>query len=216
MPFDAPGLTPLTQANGFSLWHYRTTDSRAAVLAPGYFAPVADRLRPGDVLVVQAADATALMSIRADGTAATGVTLDAAAAGLALTRSATQRFGVVQAAEAVARSIALGPLPAIATAGVEIAASATVLGPIASLAFSLLRPDGSPAAPGLTVPVLGGVATAVFQAPPLGDGYRIRAADADDAGLSALSPPFTVAPPPRLLLERGGLLLAEQGGALRL
>jgi len=216
MPFDAPGLTVLTQANGFSLWHYRTADSRAAVLAPGYFAPVADRLRAGDVLIVQAADATALMSVRADGTAASGLTLDTAATGLSLTRSATQVFSVAQTAEAVVRTIELGPLPGIVTAGGEVVASATVLGPIASLAFSLLGEDGAPVAPIQTVPVLGGIATTSFPAPALGGGYRIRAADAADPTLSVLSPPFAVALPARLLLEQGGLLLTEQGDALLL
>ena len=96
MPFDPRGLTALTQANGFSLWHYRTTDQRAAVLAAGYFAPVADRLRAGDLLIVQAADATALLPVRADGAAAPGVTLDSTGTGLALTRSATQLLTVAR------------------------------------------------------------------------------------------------------------------------
>lgn len=216
MPFDALGLTALTQANGFSLWHYRTTDTRAAVLAPGYFAPVADRLRAGDVLIVQAADATALVPIRADGTAAAGLTLDSAAAGLALTRSATQVIDLSQAADAVVRSIALAPLPGIVTFGEEVVATATVAGPIASVAFSLLDEDGAAVAPTQAVPVVAGVATASFPPPAPGGGYRIHAADAADPTLFVLSPPFAVALEGRLLLEQGGRLLAEQGGALLL
>ncbi|MBW8267899.1 hypothetical protein [Caldovatus aquaticus] len=216
MPFDALGLTVLTQANGFSLWHYRTADSRAAVLAPGYFAPVADRLHAGDVLIVQAADATALVPIRADGTAAAGLTLDSAAAGLALIRSATQVIDLSQAADAVVRAIVLAPLPGIVVAGQEVVATATVAGPIAAVVFGLLDQTGAAAAPAQTVPVAGGIAAASFPAPAPGDGYRVRAADAADPTMVALSPPFSAVLPGRLLLEQGGLLLTEQGVALLL
>lgn len=217
MPFDPRGLTALTQANGFSLWHYRTTDPRTAVLGTGYFATVADRLRAGDLLIVQAADATALLPVRADGAAAPGVTLDSAGTGLALTRSATQLLTVTQAATAVPRAIALAPPPGVVEAGETVTAVAAVTGLIASVAFGLLDAAGTPVQPAQTVAVVAASAAASFTAPATaGSGYRIRAADAADPTLATLSPPFGVAAPARLLLETGGLLLAEHGGALRL
>jgi outer membrane protein assembly factor BamB len=35
MPFIASDLSALSAANGFTLWHYRTSDSRADTEAPG-------------------------------------------------------------------------------------------------------------------------------------------------------------------------------------
>ena len=216
MSFDPRGLTALTQANGFTLWHYRTADARAAVLAAGYFAAAADRLRAGDVIIVQAADATALLPVRADAATAAGVTLDSAGAGLALTRSATQHFTITQAATAVLRVIQIAPLPGVVTTGEAIAIAAAVTGPIARIAFTLLDETGAAVQPTQTVSVAAGTAAASFAAPVPGNGYRIRAADPDDALLAALSPPFAAAPPARLLIEAGALLLAEQGSALQL
>ena len=43
MPFIATGLSALATANGFTLWHYRTDDDRAAVLA------VFDSISPPEV-----------------------------------------------------------------------------------------------------------------------------------------------------------------------
>jgi len=48
MPFIATNLTVLSAANGFTLWHYRTTDSRTETEAAGYFTPAADRVRVDD------------------------------------------------------------------------------------------------------------------------------------------------------------------------
>ena len=66
MPFIASDLSALSAANGFTLWHYRTSDSRADTEAPGYFTPGADRLRVGDIILVQASDGTTMLPIRAE------------------------------------------------------------------------------------------------------------------------------------------------------
>ena len=63
MPFIATNLSPLSAANGFTQWHYRTTDSRADTEAAGYFAPAVGRLRVGDIVLVQARDATTMLPI---------------------------------------------------------------------------------------------------------------------------------------------------------
>lgn len=53
MPFAPADLSVLAYANGFTLWHYATPDAQAAVTAPGYFAPAAAMLRPGDVILAR-------------------------------------------------------------------------------------------------------------------------------------------------------------------
>lgn len=47
-------LSVLAYANGFTLWHYTTNDTAAAVLADGYFAAARDLLRQGDMLLLTA------------------------------------------------------------------------------------------------------------------------------------------------------------------
>ncbi len=43
-------LSALTYANGFTLWHYKTTDTAAVVDTAGYFNDAAGMLRVGDFL----------------------------------------------------------------------------------------------------------------------------------------------------------------------
>ncbi len=88
MPFSDSALSALTTANGFTLWHYRTQDDRAAVLAPGYFSAAAQRLLPGDIVIVQAADVHRAGAIRG-GRCPLGVTVDGSGSAPALLRSAT-------------------------------------------------------------------------------------------------------------------------------
>lgn len=54
MTFSARELSVLAYANGFTLWHYRTADPMAALLAPdgGYFAAADELLRPGDQILL--------------------------------------------------------------------------------------------------------------------------------------------------------------------
>lgn len=57
MPFSARELSVLAYANGFTLWHYRTADPLAALLAPdgSYFAAADELLRPGDQILLSLA-----------------------------------------------------------------------------------------------------------------------------------------------------------------
>ncbi len=214
MPFLSSGLAALTTANGFTLWHYRTGDDRAAVLAPGYFAPAAARLLPGDIVIVQAADATALVPIRGGSVAGGGVTVDGSGGAPALLRSATLLADVAVAATAIARAIVLDPLPALLLPGDTLVAGAAVTGPIAQVTMHFRTAAGTDVAPPQTVPVLAGRAEAGFTAPQPGGGFRLLAVDAADPMTSSLSPPFAVTQPPRLLSEAGGTLLLESGGNL--
>jgi hypothetical protein len=216
MPFSASALSALTSANGFTLWHYRTDDDRATVLAPGYFAAATALLRPGDIVIVQASDATALVPIRGGTVAGGGVTLEGSGTAPALRRSATLLAEVMVTASAIARAIVLDPLPGIIVVGETLAVSATITGPIGQITFVLADANGSDAAPPETVPVIAGRAAASIATTVTGSGFRIRAFEPADPTLFTLSPPIVVAPPPRLLTEAGGRLLLENGAALLL
>ena len=61
MAFEPRDLSVLAYANGFTLWHYRTSDQRAVLTddagcrpgpANGYFAAANELLRRGDQIVV--------------------------------------------------------------------------------------------------------------------------------------------------------------------
>lgn len=52
MAFSSRELSVLAYANGFTLWHYRTGESWAALLAPGYFLAADELLRPGDQILL--------------------------------------------------------------------------------------------------------------------------------------------------------------------
>ena len=212
VPFSPDDFGALIQSDGFTLWHYRTADTRAAVVASGYFAPVAARLSPGDLLILQAADALALLPVRAGPALGTGVTLDGAVGALRLVRSAAQRFSFSQTAQAVVRSLVLGPMAASMVAGSAFAVSATVSGPVSQVVFTVRDGSGAALPPAKTVAVRNGRAATSFQAPPIGTGYRVHVEDAQDPTVQALSRAFSVGPDLRLLLlEDDTPLLTEAG-----
>jgi hypothetical protein len=51
MSYQSKNLSVLAYANGFTLWHYSTTDAAATVDSAGYFNNAADMLRVGDILI---------------------------------------------------------------------------------------------------------------------------------------------------------------------
>lgn len=216
MPFSTANLTPLIQGTSFSLWHYRTTDTRVAVTAAGYFATVAGSLRPGDLMVLQAADAMALLPIRVGPALGTGVTLDGAIGPLNTVRSVAQGFSLTQATSASVLSIILAPFAAAVIAGTSIPVSATVVGPISQVAFTLRDGAGAVIPPVRVVAVSGGSAGTSFAAPPVGTGYRIRAENSADPTLGQTSRSFNVGTDLRQLLAEDDLrLLTEAGDILK-
>lgn len=217
MPFDSASLAALIQGNSFSLWHYRTADSRATVTAAGYFAAVAGSLRPGDMMVLQAADAMAVLPIRVGPALGTGITLDGAIGPLNTARAVAQGFSFAQAASAVVvRTIILAPFAAGIVAGTTIPVSATVTGPVAQVAFTLTDGAGAVVPPVQLVAVSGGVASTGFAAPAIGSGYRIRAEDVSDPTVGVTSPSFNVGPDLKLLLLQDDTrLLTEDGDILK-
>jgi len=216
VPFSSANLTALVQGNSFTLWHYRTADSRTTVTAPGYFAAAAANLKPGDLMMLQTADAVALLPVRPGPLLGTGVTLDGAVGPLNTVRSVAQGFGFGQAAAAVVRTIILAPFAAGIVVGTSIPVSATVTGPVSAVVFSLRDGAGTLVPPVQTVPVSGGAATASFPAPPIGTGYRILVEDVADPAVAAVSRSFNVGADLQLvLLESDGKLLTEGGSILK-
>jgi|TARA_R110000772_G_scaffold157013_1_gene268276 hypothetical protein len=51
MALDATNLTPLSTGNGFTLWHYTTTDAVATVRAANYFLAEVARMNKGDLII---------------------------------------------------------------------------------------------------------------------------------------------------------------------
>jgi len=66
MAFQSKDLSVLAYANGFTLWHYTTTDLGAAVDTAGYFDEASEMVRIGDML---------LANVDTDGTPASGIYL---------------------------------------------------------------------------------------------------------------------------------------------
>lgn len=54
MAFDPKNLSALAYANGFTLWHYRTSDPIADIAVTGYFNGAASMLRVGDLVIANA------------------------------------------------------------------------------------------------------------------------------------------------------------------
>ena len=51
MAYLSKNLSVLAYANGFTLWHYTTPDTAAAVDTAGYFNTAAEMLRIGDMIL---------------------------------------------------------------------------------------------------------------------------------------------------------------------
>ena len=216
MAYDPTSLSPLIAADAFSMWYYRTADTRAAVLAPGYFATATNRLLPGHVLVLQAGDATAILPVREDGAVGNGLVVDASAPPRRLNAAGTLDFSADLSATAVARCLSLSPVPAGINVGEVFDVGATVTGPVATVRFAVLNAAGNTVVGPTDAAVAGGAATASFAAPSAGTGYRVRAADPADTLVVQTSPSFVVLSAFALLVESGAGVLLESSARLTL
>jgi hypothetical protein len=214
MPYDNNALVPLLVNSGFTYWLYRTTDTRAEALAPGYFAGAAARFSPGDTMLLQASDALTLTTVRVGTEVANGLVVDTFAVPFRVNRSSAQRFRVVQLATAVAMTLLLGPLPGGYIAGGTVAATASVAGPVAQVSFSISDATGATVRGPQTATVSAGSASTVLAAPDAGTGYRLRAEAVGFPALADSSVPFSVGEAFALLDQSGFALLAEDGGRL--
>jgi hypothetical protein len=59
MGFEIRDLSVLAYANGFTMWHYKTSSTLETVMVPGYFAETDDMMHPGDLIYISAADGVA-------------------------------------------------------------------------------------------------------------------------------------------------------------
>ncbi len=212
MPFDNTSLIPLLTGSGFTMWLYRTTDTRATALGANYFSPAANRITTGDLILLQASDSVGLLPVRSSSVVAAGVVLDTAAAPFRVNRAAAQRFSVRQAATAVAMTAVLAPLAAGIVSNGTVNAQASIVGPVPEVAFSISDATGATVRGPQTAPVSAGVATATLPAPPAGSGYRMRVQATIDPAVADSSAPFAVTVPFGLLLQSGVALLQEDGG----
>ncbi|MFC3126436.1 hypothetical protein ACFOD4_15330 [Pseudoroseomonas globiformis] len=215
MPFDPRGLSALSSTGSFTLWLYVTSDTRAGVLAAGYFSSAAERLQPGHILIVQAADSLNFLPVQSTAKVGNGLVLDASAPPLRI-----NAFGVLNFVFSLApvasttRSVALGPVPTGLYKGREFAVGATASGPVTTLVFTMLNAAGQTMAGPIQRTVSNGAASAIFTAPQPGSGYRIRVADAAEPLAAQTSASFVVTEPYALLTEMGSNINAEDGGEI--
>ncbi|MBU8538755.1 hypothetical protein [Falsiroseomonas tokyonensis] len=214
MPFNNTALVPLVNNSGFTMWLYRTTDSRADALTPGYFEPAAARLETGDIIVLIASDSVSFLPVRVGDVVAAGLVLDSAAAPFRVQVRAVQVFSVAQTATAVAMTVILGPLAAGILSNGTVEASATLAGPVTQVAFSISDAMGTTVRGPTLATVTAGSASASLPAPAPGTGYRLRVVSTGDSAVAAVSPAFSVTLPFGLLLQAGGTLLIEDGSRL--
>lgn len=216
MPFDNAGLNPLVSLSGFTLWLYRTPDTRAATLVAGYFSPAAARLETGDLILVQASDAMAFQPVRANDVVAAGLVIDSSATPFRVNRAAAQRFSVRQAVSAVAMTVLLAPLAAGILSGGTVQAQASVAGAIAQVEFSIRDASGTTVRGPQTASVVAGSATATLPAPLPGSGYRLRVEASGMPEIADTSPPFAVTAPFAVLLQNRATLLTQGSGRVLL
>jgi hypothetical protein len=214
MPFDNNALVELVANGGFTVWYYRTTDTRATTLSGGYFAPASSRLAAGDVMFVQAADALTLTTVRANTVIPNGLVVDTAAVPFRVNRTAAQKFSVRQIASAVAMTVLLAPLAGGIVAGGVVEAQAAVTGPVASVNFSIRDAGGATVRGPQAAAVTAGEASATLAAPDPGTGYRLRVEAVGFPLVADTSAPFVVSAPFALLSEAGGALLTEGGARI--
>jgi len=63
MAFKIKDLSVLAYANGFTLWHLKTTDNIIDVDTQGYLNSANEMLRVGDIIIVSAVDKAGFVSV---------------------------------------------------------------------------------------------------------------------------------------------------------
>ena len=64
MAFKIHNLSVLSYANGFTLWHYRTTENNKGTIdTQGYFNLAHEMLRTGDMIIVNAVANTGIVVV---------------------------------------------------------------------------------------------------------------------------------------------------------
>lgn len=60
MAFRNQDLSVIAYANGFTMWHYASTDSLETITSDNYFEPVKTLANTGDIVIINAPDGTAM------------------------------------------------------------------------------------------------------------------------------------------------------------
>lgn len=214
MPFDARSLAALIASDATTLWFYRTDDTRAAVLAPGYFASAADRLAPGHVILAQTADSLSLLPVRQGAAVGNGLVLDVVGGPLRRSAAAALSVPVALAAATTARALRVDAPPPGITEGLAFPVGASTWGAVSAVAFRLLNATNQVVQGPVVAPVTAGRAVASLIGPAPGSGYRIRAQDAADADARSTSASFTSVAPTQLATEGGAGMQGEGGEIL--
>jgi hypothetical protein len=214
MPFDARNLAALIASDTTTFWFYRTTDTRAAVLAPGYFDAVANRLQSGHIMLVQSADSLGLLPVRAGGGVGNGIVLDVLGGPIARAIAAALLLGGAFGGAAIGRSVRADSPPNTVGEGEPFTFGASITGATNSVLFRLVNASGTILQTVSGVPVSGGRASATLSGPAAGTGYRVRVIDTDDADARSTTAPFNSAPPQQLAAESGAGLTTEGGAVL--
>ena len=64
MAFQNKNLSVIAYANGFTLWHYASSDEAIAdITASGYFDSVKTLMNPGDIVIINANDKTGIRTV---------------------------------------------------------------------------------------------------------------------------------------------------------
>ena len=63
MAFQNKNMSVIACANGFTLWHYTSTDTIADISKTGYFNKIITLSNTGDVIIINAGDGTAIKTI---------------------------------------------------------------------------------------------------------------------------------------------------------
>ena len=64
MSYKSANLSVLAYANGFTLWHYVTDDTKLELTSKGYFDRACDMLRPGDMVFVNIGRAAGIVVVK--------------------------------------------------------------------------------------------------------------------------------------------------------
>ena len=63
MAFQNKNLSVIAYANGFTLWHYAASETMATIGASGYFDDVKTLMNTGDMVIINASDATSIKTV---------------------------------------------------------------------------------------------------------------------------------------------------------
>ena len=75
MAFANKNLSVIAYANGFTMWHYISTDALATISADSYFDGVSSLMNTGDLIIVNGAGTTSFRKVTATSPTVTVATM---------------------------------------------------------------------------------------------------------------------------------------------